>query len=113
MYKILVSDKLGQAGLDVLTAAEDAAFDLKTGLSKKDLIAILPDYDGWIVRSGTKPDADMIAAATKICLSCSDSFLNSDNFINSETTIFVWTKTSPSACQIASCGTFRISFSQS
>lgn len=66
MYKILVSDKLGQAGLDVLAAAEDATHDLKTGLSKEELIAILPEYDGWIVRSGTSPDADMIAAATKL-----------------------------------------------
>lgn len=66
MYKILVSDKLGQAGLDALEAAQDATFDLKTGLSKDELIAILPEYEGWIVRSGTRPDADMIKAASKL-----------------------------------------------
>ncbi len=66
MYKILVSDKLGQAGLDVLDSAEDVSYDLLVGKSKEELCAVLPQYDGWIVRSGTKPDADMIAAATKL-----------------------------------------------
>lgn len=66
MYKILVSDKLGQAGLDLLDAADDVSYDLKLKHSKEALIAILPEYDGWIVRSGTKPDADMIAAASKL-----------------------------------------------
>lgn len=66
MYKILVSDKLGRAGLDVLDSAENVTYDLKTGLSKDELIAILPEYEGWIVRSGTRPDAEMIAAASKL-----------------------------------------------
>ena len=66
MFKILVSDKLGQAGLDVLDSAEDATYDLLLKKSKAELIAVLPEYDGWIVRSGTKPDAEMIAAASKL-----------------------------------------------
>ena len=66
MYKILVSDKLGQAGLDVLDAAEDVEYDLLLGKSKDELIARLPEYEGWIVRSGTRTDAEMIAAATKL-----------------------------------------------
>lgn len=66
MHKILVSDKLGQAGLDRLDSAEDATYDIKTGLSKDDLIAIIPEYDGLIIRSGTKPDADVLAAATRL-----------------------------------------------
>ncbi len=57
MFRILVSDKLGQAGLDRLDAAEDADYDLKTGLSKEELLAIIPEYDGLIIRSGTQVDA--------------------------------------------------------
>lgn len=66
MYKILISDKLGQAGLDVLDGADDAQYDMLTGKTKEELMAVLPEYDGWIVRSGTKPDADMIGAASKL-----------------------------------------------
>lgn len=52
MYKILISDKLGQAGLDILEAADDAQVDMVLGKSKEELMAVLPEYDGWIVRSG-------------------------------------------------------------
>ena len=64
--KILVSDKLGQAGLDLLEATENVSYEMRTGLSKDELIAIMPEYDGLIVRSGTRPDADIIAAGTKL-----------------------------------------------
>lgn len=66
MYKILVSDKLGQAGLDLLDAADDVSYEMKTGLSKEELIAIIGDYDALIVRSGTRPDADILAAGKKL-----------------------------------------------
>lgn len=66
MYKILISDKLGQAGLDRLDLATDAQYDMKTGLSKEELMAILPEYDALIIRSGTKADADVLAAGTNL-----------------------------------------------
>lgn len=66
MYKILISDKLGQAGLDRLDQANDAQYDMKTGLSKEELMAILPEYDALIIRSGTKADANVLAAGTKL-----------------------------------------------
>ncbi|MCP5094822.1 MAG: phosphoglycerate dehydrogenase [Chloroflexi bacterium] len=66
MFRILISDKLGQAGLDRLAEAEDVIFDVKTGLSKEELIKIIPDYHGLIVRSGTKPDADILAAGKNL-----------------------------------------------
>ncbi|MCZ7667426.1 MAG: hypothetical protein M5U34_09545 [Chloroflexi bacterium] len=66
MYKILVSDKLGAAGLEMLDQAEDVQYDMKTGLSKDELIAILPAYDALIVRSDTKADAEVLAAGSKL-----------------------------------------------
>lgn len=66
MFRILVSDKLGQAGLEILDQAEDAQYDMKTGMSKEELIAAIPDYDALIVRSGTKADADVLAAGKKL-----------------------------------------------
>ncbi|MEM7332904.1 MAG: phosphoglycerate dehydrogenase [Chloroflexota bacterium] len=66
MLKILVSDKLGQAGLDILEAADDVHFEMKTGLSKDELMGIIGEYDALIVRSGTRPDADIIGAGKNL-----------------------------------------------
>ncbi len=66
MYRILVSDKLGESGLKRLDAAADATYDMKTGLSPDELKAILPEYDALIVRSGTKVTADLLGAAEKL-----------------------------------------------
>lgn len=66
MYKILISDKLGQAGLDRLDEMDDVSYDMITGLSKEELMAKLPEYDALIIRSDTRPDADVIAAGTKL-----------------------------------------------
>lgn len=66
MFKILISDKLGQAGLDVLDAAEDVSYDLLLNKSDDDLIAVLPQYNGWIIRSSTSPNAEMIGAASQL-----------------------------------------------
>ncbi len=65
-YKILISDKLGQAGLDRLDEMDDVAYDMILGLSKDDLIAKIPEYDALIIRSDTRPDADIIAAGKKL-----------------------------------------------
>ncbi|MBK8987114.1 MAG: phosphoglycerate dehydrogenase [Chloroflexi bacterium] len=65
-YKILISDKLGQAGLDRLAALSDISYDMIVGMSKEELIATIPDYDALIIRSDTRPDADVIAAGKKL-----------------------------------------------
>ena len=66
MYRILVSDKLGQVGLERLEAATDASYDMETGLTPEELIARIPDYDALIVRSGTKVTEPLLAAGTKL-----------------------------------------------
>ncbi len=65
-FRILVSDKLGAAGLERLAQAGDATYDLKTGLSHEELLAIIADYDALIVRSSTKVTADVLEAATNL-----------------------------------------------
>lgn len=66
MFRILVSDKLGEDGLARLDQTPDAAYDVKTGLSKAELLAVIPEYDALIVRSETKVDADVLAAGQKL-----------------------------------------------
>jgi D-3-phosphoglycerate dehydrogenase / 2-oxoglutarate reductase len=65
-FRILISDKLGQAGLDRLAEMADVTYDMVLGLSKEELIARIPDYDALIIRSDTRPDADIIAAGKKL-----------------------------------------------
>ena len=66
MYRILISDKLGQAGLDLLDEMSDVTYDVKLGLSHDQLLSILPDYDALIIRSGTKVTAEVLAASTNL-----------------------------------------------
>lgn len=66
MYHILISDKLGDAGLQRLDAAPDASYDVRTGLTKEELLALIGDYDALIVRSGTQVDADVLRAGRRL-----------------------------------------------
>ena len=62
--KILVADPLAQSGVAAL--ATDHEVDVKTGLSKDDLLAIVGEYDAVVVRSQTTIDADVFAAASRL-----------------------------------------------
>lgn len=70
MFKVLVSDPLAKEGIARLKAAVEAGVELeveiKTGLPKEELLRIIPEYDGLIVRSETKVTAEVIQAATKL-----------------------------------------------
>jgi D-3-phosphoglycerate dehydrogenase len=66
MYRILISDKLGAAGLEFLDHVDDVEYDLKTNMSKGELLDVIPDYEALIVRSGTKVDAEVLDAASKL-----------------------------------------------
>jgi D-3-phosphoglycerate dehydrogenase len=62
--RILVADKLAQSGVEALSRHHDV--DVKTGLSKDELLAIVASYEAIVVRSATTIDADVIAAATNL-----------------------------------------------
>ena len=64
--KILVSDKLAQEGIDILEAVDTFQVDCQYGLSLEELLAIIKDYDGLIIRSGTTVTADVLAHADKL-----------------------------------------------
>ena len=65
-HRILVADKLGNAGLELLESTDGVAVDVKTGLSKDELLELVGDYQGLIVRSATQVDADVVAAADQL-----------------------------------------------
>lgn len=61
MAKVLVSDPIAQEGIDILKQCGEV--DVKTGLSKEELISIIGDYDALAVRSETKVTDDVLEAA--------------------------------------------------
>ena len=65
MPRVLIADKLSPAALDIFKQRGVEA-DVKTGLSKDELLKIIGDYDGLAVRSATKADKDIIAAASNM-----------------------------------------------
>ena len=65
MPRVLIADSLSPAAIDIFKQRGVDA-DVKTGLPKEELIKIIGDYDGLVVRSDTKPNADVIAAAAKL-----------------------------------------------
>lgn len=66
MFRVLVSDKLGQPGLDRLSQDSEVSLDVNTGLSKAELVDIIGNYEALIVRSATKVDADVLAAGRNL-----------------------------------------------
>jgi D-3-phosphoglycerate dehydrogenase / 2-oxoglutarate reductase len=65
MPRVLIADQLSPAAVAIFEARGVTA-DVKTGLSKADLIEIIPLYDGLAVRSATKADKDVLAAAKNL-----------------------------------------------
>jgi len=66
MFKILISDKLAQEGVDILKSVKEFQVDCKYGISPEELKNVIKDYDALIIRSGTEVTADIIAAADKL-----------------------------------------------
>lgn len=63
--KVLISDNLAPVGEKILKEA-GLEVDVNTGLPPEELKAIIPDYDGLVIRSATKVREDIIEAATKL-----------------------------------------------
>jgi D-3-phosphoglycerate dehydrogenase len=63
--KVLISDKLSPAAVDIFRARGIQA-DVKTGLSPADLRAIIGEYDGLAIRSSTKATKELFEAATHL-----------------------------------------------
>ena len=63
--KILVSDTLSEEGLKIL---ENAGFEVvyKPGLPPEELLEIIGEFDGLIIRSGTKVTREVIERAKKL-----------------------------------------------
>ena len=65
-YRVLVSDPISEKGVDALRAAPEISVDVNTGLKPEELIKIIGDYHGLVVRSQTKVTAEVFAAAKNL-----------------------------------------------
>jgi D-3-phosphoglycerate dehydrogenase / 2-oxoglutarate reductase len=65
MPKILIADELSPRALDIFRS-RGVEVDINVGLKKPDLVKIIAGYDGLAVRSATKADKDVIAAAKNL-----------------------------------------------
>ncbi len=65
MPKVLISDQLSPAAADIFKA-RGVEVDVKTDLTKDQLLAVIGDYDGLAIRSATKVTAEVLAAATRL-----------------------------------------------
>jgi len=66
MYRILVTDDLGPAGLAMLERADDVKYDVVKLPGREQLLNMVGEYDAVITRSGTPIDAEMLKAARKL-----------------------------------------------
>lgn len=63
--RVLIADQLSPAAVQIFQS-RGVQVDVKTGLSKAELLEIIDQYDGLAVRSATKADKDVIAAAKRL-----------------------------------------------
>jgi len=63
-WKILVSDKLPENGIRILSTAAEVEY--KPSVSAEDLLDIISDFDALVVRSRTRVTADVFAAASNL-----------------------------------------------
>ena len=63
--RVLIADKLSPAAVKIFEERGVQA-DVKTGLTKEELLKIIGDYAGLAIRSSTKVDKEVLAAATNL-----------------------------------------------
>jgi len=62
-HRVVVTDKLSEAGLEVLRDAPGIELEVATGRSPGDLAAAVRGAHGWIIRSGTQVTAELLEQA--------------------------------------------------
>ena len=65
-YRILVTDKLADEGLEILRSNPDFEVVVNTKFDKAGLIAALQEADGIVIRSGTQLTAEVLEGQTRL-----------------------------------------------
>jgi D-3-phosphoglycerate dehydrogenase len=65
-FRVLIADDLSARGQEILNASSKIQADMKVGLKPAELVQIIGQYDGLVVRSATKVTAEILEAASKL-----------------------------------------------
>ena len=65
-WKVLVTEKVGEAGLDIFRNAPEVELEVALGLTDEQIIEKLADADAVLTRSGTTMDEKKIEAGGKL-----------------------------------------------
>jgi D-3-phosphoglycerate dehydrogenase len=66
MARVLVTDRIAEDGLEILRSEADV--DVRLGISREELIDIIPSYQALVVRSETKVTADVLEACNLLVI---------------------------------------------
>ena len=66
MPRVLVADKIAEAGLALLRAHSGIEFDVLDGLSPEELAQTIGDYDGVLIRSAVKITRETLAKSGRL-----------------------------------------------
>jgi D-3-phosphoglycerate dehydrogenase len=64
VMKVLVADPIADEGIEVLRSV--AEVDVRTGLKPEELVNVIGDYEGLVVRSQTQVTAEVISAGARL-----------------------------------------------
>jgi D-3-phosphoglycerate dehydrogenase len=65
-FRVLISDEMSTRAGEILAESPAVEVDVRFGLAAGDLLAVIRDYDGLLVRSRTKVTADVIEAGKRL-----------------------------------------------
>lgn len=65
-FKILVTDPLAEEGIRLMQEANGVKVDVKPKLPQEELLKVIGDYDGLVVRSGTQVTKEVLEKATRL-----------------------------------------------
>ena len=65
-YRVLLADGIAEEGLSILRSEPRLQVDDRSGIDKAELLDVIGEYDGLIVRSRTKVTAEVLARAARL-----------------------------------------------
>ncbi len=65
MFKVIILDAMSNVAQKIFEK-QKISIDVKTGLSEEEIIKIIPEYEGMVVRSATKVTKNIILAGKKL-----------------------------------------------
>ena len=68
MYRVLITDSLSPAGLQILEQTEGIEVDVRSGLTPEEVREALKEADGIIIRSGTKLTSELLEGQSRLKL---------------------------------------------